>query len=43
MVLAAFALVLAILFQEARSERKTIFMQAMISGLLLWYISWLIG
>lgn len=43
MGVSVFALIMAIVFQESRRERKVIFMQALICSLLLWYISWLIG
>lgn len=43
MIIAVVSLLAAIIVDQSRSERKKISVQAMISALLLWYISWLIG
>ncbi|MCI6006496.1 MAG: hypothetical protein SOY73_10150 [Blautia sp.] len=43
MIIAVVSLLAAIIIDQSRSERKKISVQAMISALLLWYISWLIG
>ncbi|MGN8632055.1 hypothetical protein ACTNEW_10825 [Blautia sp. HCP3S3_G3] len=43
MYIAGLAMLAAILFDRSRDERKKISVQAMISALLLWYLSWLIG
>ena len=43
MYIAGLAMLAAILFDRSRDERKKISVQAMISELLLWYLSWLIG
>lgn len=37
------ALVMAIFFRDSRKERKTIFVQSLLSSMLMLYISWLIG